>query len=205
MEKSKRKMSKKTILIAILILLIGIIAILGGGSFSKYVAQVEGSGVMQVAKWAFSVNGQTKTITNIDLMKTYDAKTLTNKRIAPGTSGSFNIEIDATGSEVGVDYDVAFAESKNAPKNLVFSCGNITSNSLVSLGESISGTINADDEEKTKTITINWEWPYETGRNEGKTEEEIEIQDEEDTEDGKNLGNYTATVIITGSQVEPQA
>ena len=81
---------------------------------------VKGKGVIEVAKWAFLVNGETASITNINLGKTYTAETLAQNTIAPGTRGSFDIVIDASGSEVGIDYDVKFLNQTNKPANLKF-------------------------------------------------------------------------------------
>lgn len=38
----------------------------------------------------------------------------------PGTSGNFIIDIDATGSEVEIDYKIIVLEEKNIPTNMKF-------------------------------------------------------------------------------------
>lgn len=38
----------------------------------------------------------------------------------PGSSGEFNLQIDATGSEVDIDYQVNVLEEKNIPRNMKF-------------------------------------------------------------------------------------
>lgn len=194
----KEKNKKKKILVALLLLLI-IMLVLLGNTYSKYITQVEGKGVIEVAKWAFLVNGQTATMTNINLAKTYHENTLLQNRIAPGTRGSFDIIIDATGSEVGINYDVKFLNQKSKPTNLKFQYdGNIVS-SLSDLEEMLQGNIAANANEKVKTFTIEWFWEYETGS----TKEQIASHDIQDTQDGKNLKQYSFDVIVTGRQVEP--
>lgn len=195
----KQKNIKKKILILLILLLIILVTLLGN-TYSKYITKVEGKGVIQVAKWAFLVNGQTATMTNINLAQTYNASTLIANRIAPGTRGSFDIVIDATGSEVGIDYDVKFLNQNNKPTNLKFNYnGNIVS-SINELEQFLNGNISANSNEKIKTFTIEWFWNYETGN----TKEEIASYDAKDTQDGKTLDKYSFDVVVTGRQVEPQ-
>lgn len=196
-----KKSKKKIIVFALLLLILLFAMLLAGGSYSKYLTQVEGKGVLQVAKWAFLVNGQTANITNLNLAKTYHANTLLENRIAPGTRGSFNIEIDASGSEVGIDYEVVFANEQNKPQNLNFTYAGNTVSSIKALEEFLKGRIDANSEQKVKTMTIEWNWPYETGT----LENEKASTDAKDTEDGKNLSKYQFDIVITGKQVEPTA
>lgn len=194
-----KKNKKRIILIVLLIILIAFMVLLGGGSYSKYLTQVEGKGVIDVAKWAFLVNGQTASITNIDLAKTYKSETLAQNTIAPGTSGSFDIIIDTTGSEVGINYDVKFEREQSKPQNLKFTYDGHMVNTIKELEQFLTGTIEANSNEKVKKITIEWNWPYEIGN----TLEEKIAQDLKDTNDGKLLEQYNFDIIVTGRQVEP--
>lgn len=160
---------------------------------------MEGKGVIEVAKWAFLVNGQTSSITNLNLSKTYRQDTLVENTIAPGTSGSFDVQIDATGSEVGIDYEVIFQNEKSKPQNMQFTYDNHTVNSIKELEPFLTGSIQANSQEKVKTMTITWNWPYETA----KTLAEEKLQDTEDTQDGKSLEQYSFDIVVTGKQVEP--
>ena len=83
----KRKIKKIVILIAIL--LIVIITLIAGKSYSKYINQIYGKGEIKVADWSFVVNGETNKITNISLAQTYKKETLKENTIAPGTEGRF--------------------------------------------------------------------------------------------------------------------
>lgn len=194
-----KKNKKRIILFVLLLLLLVFMVLLGGGSYSKYLTQVEGKGVIEVAKWAFLVNGETASITNINLAKTYKVNTLAQNTIAPGTSGSFDIKIDTTGSEVGINYEVRFENEQSKPQNLNFTYDGHTVSSIKELEQFLIGTIDANSNEKVKIMTIEWNWPYETGT----TSEEIKVQDVEDTNDGKLLQNYSFDIIVTGTQVEP--
>lgn len=194
-----RKNKKRIILFVLLFLLLVFMVLLGGGSYSKYLTQVDGKGVIEVAKWAFLVNGETASITNINLAKTYKAETLAQNTIAPGTRGSFDIKIDTTGSEVGINYDVKFQNEQSKPQNLNFTYDGHSVSTIKELEQFLTGTIDANSNEKVKTMTIEWNWPYETGN----SAEEKQTQDIEDTNDGKLLEQYSFDIVVTGTQVEP--
>ena len=193
------KKNKKVLIIALVLLAITL-SFIGGRTFSKYIAEVNGSGTADIANWVFKVNGQEDSVQNVNLLSTYNNETLVNNKVAPGTSGSFNIVIDATGSEVGVDYDVTFLNESEKPQNLVFMYDDTKYSTIQDLQQDLSGTINANDENKTRTITIDWEWQYETGDNEN----EIAQNDEIDTQNAKQIENYNFDIRVTGTQVTPQ-
>lgn len=191
---------KRNILIIVLILLAMMISFLGGKTFSKYLSEIQGSGTAEIANWVFKVNGKEDSVQSVNLLSTYHNETLINNKVAPGTKGSFNIVIDATGSEVGVDYEVKFLNETQKPQNLVFTHNNQEYATIQELEENLSGTINANEENKTRTITINWEWQYETGDNEN----EIAQNDKIDTQNAKDLENYTFDIHVIGTQVMPK-
>ena len=191
---------KKKVLIVLAILVMVVLAFIGGQAYAKYVSEVRGEGTAEVATWSFKVNGQNEQVEEINLASTCDNETLVGNKIAPGTSGSFNIIVDATGSEVGINYNIAFTEEENKPQNLKFIYNDTEYNSIKDLGNDLSGTINANDEEKTITLNIKWKWDYETGSNPG----EVTTNDLIDTQDAQRIQNYTFDVVVTGTQVEPQ-
>ena len=191
---------KKKVLITLALLTIILLAFIGGQAYAKYVSEVRGEGVAQVATWNFKVNGQSEQVEEINLASTCNNETLVNNKIAPGTSGSFDIKVDATGSEVGINYNIAFTEEENKPQNLKFEYNDMEYNSIKDLEKDLSGTINANDENKVRTLNVGWKWDYETGSN----PDEISKNDLVDTQNAQEIQNYTFDVIITGTQVEPQ-
>lgn len=191
---------KKTVLLVICILLALILSFMGGKTFSKYVSEVKGTGTAEIANWVFKVNGKEDIVQNVNLLSTYNNETLVNNKVAPGTSGSFNIVVDATGSEVGIDYTIQFLNESEKPQNLVFTYDNQQYTTIQDLEKDLSGTINVNDENKARTITIDWEWQYETGVNEN----EINQNDKIDTDNAKQLENYTFDIYVTGTQVMPK-
>lgn len=194
----KRKMKK--ILMLVIILLIAAITLIAGKSYSKYINEVYGKGIIKVADWSFIVNGESTKITNINLANTYKKETLKENTIAPGTEGSFNIIVDASGSEVGIEYVVMFENETDKPSNLKFIYNETTVGSIKELEPLLKGEIHAQDEEKIRTMEIKWIWEYETGEN----KEQIEENNKKDTQDGKLLQNYKFDVVIQGNQIEPK-
>lgn len=192
---------KKKVIIVSSILIIMLLAFIGGQAYAKYISQVRGNGIAEIATWSFKVNGQKEQVQEIKLVSTYNSETLVNNKIAPGTSGSFNIIVDATGSEVGIKYNIKFAEESNKPQNLKFVYGGKEYDSIKQLGDELSGTIAANEEDKTRTINVQWKWNYETGS----SAEQINANDIIDTNDAISIANYTFQVIVTGTQVEPKA
>ena len=192
------KKSRKIIL-AVIALAIILMSFVGGQVYAKYMSKVEGHGTAEVANWNFKVNEKEEQLQAISLNSTINNKTVSNNKIAPGTQGSFQIKLDATGAEVGIDYIVRFENESNKPTNLKFKYENKEYKSLTELQNDLTGTINANDAEKTKIITIDWVWPYETGT----TAEQILANDKIDTQNAKSIRNYTFNIVVTGTQVNP--
>lgn len=192
---------KKKAVIIIAILVAIVLSFIGGQTYSKYVTEVRGDGTAQIATWDFKVNGQKEEVQTISLGSTYDSSTLVNGKIAPGTEGNFQIKVDATGSDVGIDYKIKFSDETTKPANLKFYYQEVEYNSILELGEALSGTINADDENKSKTFDIKWKWNYETGSN----PTEVASNDKIDTQNAQEITNYEFYVIVSGTQVVPQA
>lgn len=192
---------KKKAVIIIAILVAIILSFVGGQTYSKYVTEVRGDGTAQIATWDFKVNGQKEEVQTISLGSTYDSSTLVNGKIAPGTEGNFQIKVDATGSDVGIDYKIKFSDETTKPANLKFYYQEVEYNSVLELGDALSGNINADDENKLKTFDIKWKWNYETGSN----PTEVASNDKIDTQNAQEITNYEFDVIVSGTQVLPQA
>lgn len=193
------KKSKKIILVLVAIIAI-LVSFLGGQAYAKYMSKVTGNGTAEIASWKFKVNENEEKMQTIALSSTINNLTLVNGKIAPGTSGSFQINLDATGTDVGIFYTINFENETEKPTNLKFEYLGQTYKSLDYLRNAIVGGINADSNEKTKTITIGWNWNFETGS----TEEEIEKNNKLDTEQSKYITDYSFDVVVTGTQVRPK-
>lgn len=194
-ENIKEKL-KKGVAYSAILLSVATIGIVGGNTYSKYLTKIDGEGSATIARWSFKANNQTQKITNIKLTNTYNENKLLKGTIAPGTKGSFDIVLDATGADVAIDYAVTFDNIQNKPQNLKFTYNETTASSLEGLEEVLKGRIGLNDS-RTKTLTINWDWKYQTGT----TATEIANNDKIDTNDAAKT--FTFDMVITGTQVNP--
>lgn len=117
-----------------------------------------------------------------------------------GTEGNFNIVIDASGSQVGIAYQVQFQNEIGKPTNLQFECNGKKVSHIKELEEILVGEIAVNATEKLKTYTVHWQWNYETGN----TKEEIERNNKIDTREAKEIENYAFDIVINATQVEPR-
>ena len=105
-------MKKRTFGLLVLFLMIGVAGVFLIGTYAKYTSTATQSGTATVAKWAFSTDNANDSLT-ISLAENYNATTLVNGKIAPGTEGSFNIALVNTNSEVGVDWTLTLKSITN--------------------------------------------------------------------------------------------
>lgn len=191
---------KKIVLLVIAILFAIILSFIGGNVFAKYMSKVEGQGTADIASWKFKVNENEEKLQKIFLESTINNETVSNHKVAPGTEGRFQIKLDATGTEVGINYKISFENETQKPTNLIFNYQGNNYNTIKELDQILTGTINANEKEKAKVIEIGWRWDYETGE----TPEEILRNDEIDTREVQNISTYSFDIIVSGTQVQPQ-
>ena len=189
--------NKKRIRSVLIIVIISVISFFIGLAFNKYNTSIKGESLAEIATWNFKVNGKKEEIQSIDLASTINNETILGSKLAPGTSGSFDIIIDATDTQVGIKYNIILIEEINKPHNLKFIYEEKEYNTLKELQEKMSGTINTNDENKIRNLKILWKWNYETGS----TEEEINKNDLIDTQDAQNIQNYKFTICVSGEQI----
>ena len=197
-------MEKKKIFILVTIAIL-LFSILSGLVYAKMISDISGTAGIEIAKWSFLVNEKDSSLGEINLGKSkYSASTISDKKIAPGTSGSFDIVINATGTEVAIDYSIDVTNVENKPKNLYFVVDGTKFSTLEEMCETLKGRINANDTNKVITKTINWSWDYETEISVDGTRKTIEANDLVDIEDCKSAQRFTFTLTITGVQVKPE-
>ena len=193
--------SKNKGAVVVLALALIVAIILSMYAYSKYTSTLTGNGTSTVAKWSFKVNEQTQTIPDINLGETMDVHSnVVDKKLAPGTSGHFDLILDGSGSEVAIDYNIKLAITQK-PTNLKFYLDDKYQTPISETDGTlnIAGSIALEDVNTPLTKTIYWQWPYETG----KTSNEIDKNDETDTKDsGKNV---TMTITVTGTQRDPKS
>ena len=197
--KKERKASKeyRGIIGALCIMLIMFLLTGAGGyTYARYLSQEKGTGSADIANWSFKIAKNGEETKNVTLRNSVNKDTLVNGKIAPGTSGEFSITLDATGSDVSVDYTLEFSTELNKPANIMFTYNGKDYKSLTEIG-SIKGNI-AKGNEMTKTILIKWAWAYQTGST---SEAKIE-NDTKDTKDGTSLLDYSFNIVATGIQAQ---
>ena len=190
----ENKKKKKSLVLISLLMLVGLTSGYVASTYAKYTATLDNaSGETTVAKWNFK-KGTNYGKFEISLPATVDATTLVDDRIAPGTSGTFTIDLDNSGSEVGVEYEITFATASGIPSNLVFKSGTDT---FTVTGSKVVGKIPAG---QTKSVELNWEWLYE------QTTGTLADEDAEDNANGTAASRaMTLTAVVTGKQVPPSA
>ena len=192
------KENKTIKFIIISILIIAVISLVGV-AFARYVTMLNGNTQAPIAKWSFDSkildSTQTEEVSDFSVTRTDDNDDVDPNTIAPGTSGEFIIEIDATGTETLLTYDVQITFT-NKPTNLTFYSDSQKTNAIIIANNKLvlDGFMSLTDNKK-REIPIYWDWALETGS----TPSQIEDNDEIDTTFiGKTMSMQIAT---TGKQV----
>ena len=169
------KNKKKKIIVCLVVALIILLCFLAGCVLAKYIANVTGTTIGDIANWSFKVNESTTAITDsISLVNTVDGSTLVNGKMAPGTSGSFSFEVDATGSEVDVGYYVTFFDENATSGNLQFEYKGNKYSTLEELSNAVSGVLDESNNQK-EIVTIGWTWLYEAENLDSESEETVNV------------------------------
>ena len=162
-EEKKKSNLGFMLLVILLISVILCISSFGIATWARY-RSVTGSNVeAQIAKWSFKVNGEEEQFADINLADTIAFTNVEKTTIAPGTYGSFDLEIDASGSEVSLDYYIKI-NLTSKPTNLKLYSDSLFQNEL----EVINNKIELEDEILLADIdipvvkTIYWKWDYRT-------------------------------------------
>lgn len=97
---------------------------------------------------------------------------LSDEKIYPGSNGDFQIEIDATGSEAEINYEILVYNEKNFPTNFKFwaetknQLGEIINKTIEysSFNELASkdlfGNIPVEENNQKRIITVYWNWDF---------------------------------------------
>ena len=141
--------------------------------------------------YVFKVCFKSIDIKQIDLIKTVNKNTYVNEKIAPGTSGSFNILLEANKNS---KYKINFISVNEKPQNLHFKALKdeeeiVKADTLEKLSEKLEGNINKKESIK---IEIQWYWDFENN----KTNSDIQ-----DTEDSKKIKRYQFNLYALGEEI----
>lgn len=146
-----KKGNKRLFVVAVLLLLVAI----SFSTYAIYKSSAIGTASADVAAWVVKVNKEDITKTDTFTFSASDIVWETNSnvkegKIAPGSKGTITFEIDASESEVAVDYTVALDTTSLDNEKIA----------VTNTGANTTGTINYSDiaANMKKTITINVVW-----------------------------------------------
>ncbi len=159
-------MNKQTIkiIIAIASLLICIAQI--SQTYAKYIESKEGDTNFTVAGWKILINDQDIT-TGAELSSLINPVYENNNNvapgvIAPGSEGYFDLEIDATNTEVSFNYDISINPSQQSSvSDLVVSAYKIGNGQIVQVQSglnNLTNTIHYNDLNKVVNLRIYFKW-----------------------------------------------
>lgn len=161
----KRKIVKSRVFILLVLLVISFSLY----SFSRTYGLFESNKVevleSGIAKWNINVNGVNVTESTsfvIDEVVTESNGFVMDGKIAPNTSGYFDIVIDGTNTDVSFRYDIKFDFSNLDISNLkIVNIEEVNFNSLIRTGEDIyTGIISLDDirSKRNNLVRVHVKW-----------------------------------------------
>ena len=120
MENNEKKKSifRMIIILVIITTIIGVV----GFAYARYVTIKNGNTQAPIARWNFNVTAGSSENLNIDLANTRFANDTTEvdrTKVAPGTAGALQLNINATGSQVSLEYNIDLSLTQ-IPENLIF-------------------------------------------------------------------------------------
>ncbi len=205
------KKNTKKIATMLLVAVVAVGSYFVSGTYAKYTSGSTGTATARVAKWEFKVSGNnisannTFTFNLFDTLNEEDTTTVesdvvaandTDKIIAPGTGGSFDIVL-LNSSEVSAKYGIDYTVTNNSSIPVEFKVGDGAWSSSLTDVVADNVTTKLTPNGGTATITVNWRWAYERGDAPHTTE------DANDTILG-NAGTGTITVQadVTATQID---
>lgn len=158
------KQRKKHILIVLLIVLC-LIYLKVNSTYSSYESTVDGTVQGEVANWNILVNGTPLNATNetgIDIDSiSWDQEHIREGKVAPGATGTIEITIDPTTTEVAFDYELTVIDKTiDENKLLVVTSMENTLGELTKEGAIYKGTMSLQDikDGKKEIITLHVKW-----------------------------------------------
>ena len=131
MENNNKK--KKTRLLVLLIV-IGAFYLLFNVTYSSYESEADGRVNADPSKWHIEINGNdvsdspTQVISVDDV--NWNATHTRSGKVGPGSTGTIELELDCTGTEVSVDYEFYFRDS-TVDSDLILTVTNVTSTTSI--------------------------------------------------------------------------
>ena len=144
----------------------------------------------QKSIYKFNVDYKDMKLKSINLLDSADKTTFVYEKIAPGSKGEFEIELN---SNQNLKYRIEFKSNNAKPQNLNFKVFNDNvfldeANTLEKLSESMKGNINKNQKIIYK---IEWYWEFQNSQ-------DLEKVDIQDTNDANNINQYNFNVYTYG-------
>lgn len=184
-------------MVLILVLIAGITAMITY-TFSRYTSTATGTDTAQVAPWVVKVNGDDITTSNTftaeDISWYNNESYITSGYAAPGRLGQFTIEIDPSGSQVAMQYEINLADEvfEQYPQLVLQRVMNQSTGQMLTKNAdgAYTGTISLSDVQANKatSIVINFQWNSATDNT-------------LDTEIGTTIEELEFPITITVSQL----
>lgn len=182
-------------------------------TYAKYTSEISGSDTATVAKWKWTINNSVidsaddiangYTFNLFDTIKDSDLETaetdVVTGKIAPGTSGSFDIDI-TNNSEVNAKYAISFTETNTSNVPIEYSTDGTTWVSSVGSLNVAQTDIAMNASSATKKVY--WRWAYTGAESTNYTSSQT---DATDTALGFNANTSAATVQVTATVTVTQA
>lgn len=162
---------KKTRIVGLLLVFVLVTSCFVGGTFAKYASTASGSDTATVAKWSISVEGtdiavQPATELTFSLFDTIndtgnsaDETDVADDKIAPGTAGSFEINI-INNAEVNAKYTITLSETNAAGVPLQYSVDGTTWKDSIEELVMTDLTDVAIDMTASDAKTVYWRWVF---------------------------------------------
>ena len=199
----KNKLSR----LAILMLALAMASMmLVSGTYAKYTSSLQGTATGTVAKWKWTIGSDVidsvedatagYTFNLFDTINDSDLSTaetdVATRKIAPGTSGLFQIQVK-NDSEVNANYAIGLVETNTSSVPIEYSTNGTT---WVTSVASLNASTTSIAMNETKTLTVYWRWAFEGADSINFTSTQTDITD---TALGFGANTTAATVTVTAT------
>ena len=152
-------MKRKIFFISLIILIITLLVI--SNTYALFETNASGTGDFEVGKWTILVNENDLSVANTvsitDFTLSQSAHTADNY-FAPGRTATFEVEIDATETDVSLSYDLTMDNTAIVDHpNITISILNVNTNQIIN-SNTISGIIGVNDQNRVLTLNIVLTW-----------------------------------------------
>ena len=155
----KDNIRSKIVIVGLFVLLLTALTIFE--TFALFETNAVGNKILNISDWSITLNdidvSQSRTVTLSDFHYTNGVHTRST-RFAPGSSAYIDIEIDVTGTQVSVEYELEIDDSAIEDyDNIYFSITNLDTNQELD-SNTYSGTILLSSQSKVVRLRITLIW-----------------------------------------------